>query len=297
MTFETQWLIGVSVLPFIMARYVPRVVSCALIVCSLSAIFVLFGQTQIYGEHVFRFEAIAGRAYVSLISVSLLAYLLRWRGIYFLPFFAFTIDNTTLRGAFFAMLMPIAIKKAPFLLLALIPLVVHSHGSTAIFLTGLSFAVYFFSIRSVLVSAVLALGAGLFFEGFDRLFDPTGRIDYWIEAFWWWTKYANQWIGTGLGSFAWFGPLIYHSHGRYELWTYMHNEWLQILFEQGIVGLAAIVYFFGSMLYWTRKNRWLFTSLIVYAAAGMTQMPLRNFVTALWGALLVQEAIQNETDS
>ena len=56
----------------------------------------------------------------------------------------------------------------------------------------------------------------------------------------WWAAYANSWIGTGPGSFEW---LTATQGLGSRMW--LHNDWLQIGFEFGLVGLVifAIAYY------------------------------------------------------
>lgn len=61
---------------------------------------------------------------------------------------------------------------------------------------------------------------------------------------WWWES-VNVWLGTGLGAFEWLGLFLPSGIG-YTPYL-MHNDWAQILFEGGVIGLllATSLFIFG----------------------------------------------------
>ncbi len=83
-----------------------------------------------------------------------------------------------------------------------------------------------------------------------------------------------------------------------SLFVWMHNDWLQILFELGIIGLAAAIIFYICLIKhsWNKKN-YLFPIVCTYGFISLTQMPLRVFVFQLLGACLIMMAFDNQCSS
>jgi O-antigen ligase len=89
-------------------------------------------------------------------------------------------------------------------------------------------------------------------------------------------------------------PLIQVDHGtplnEGPWFFWFHNDWLQILFEQGMVGLcAAIIAFYGAM---KCGNRFIKTSIIAYACAMLTNWPMHSPVCVLLGFVLMKGAYE-----
>lgn len=104
------------------------------------------------------------------------------------------------------------------------------------------------------------------------------------------TKVLHQSMGFGTGTYAIHGPLLYPD----QLFIWLHNDWLQLGFEQGAVGLllASIIFF----LAWkrTRSNPWLFPAIFSYGFTMLTQMPLRHVFSAFYGAFLIRLAFERK---
>lgn len=118
----------------------------------------------------------------------------------------------------------------------------------------------------------------------------------------WWAKYENPFFGSGLSTFWGFGPLAQLSLGKNntttEIFTFLHSDWLQILFETGIIGLIlSILVFFFLIKKQLKKNRyWLAASLISYAGIMVFNMPLRWFWTMYSGAVLFRIGWMDENE-
>lgn len=202
----------------------------------------------------------------------------------FFPLFVDACRLAERRGAWLFLLPPIAA-------------ILFRHGSTAfamLFVMGL--AQIFYSKRKVLYCSlsfvVLAVGGALYYHyvatvlGFDQL--TSGRAFNWSEGFTWWAQNANQWLGTGTGTYQWIGPSVHNQKTLIFLW--MHNEYLQALFEQGWLGLGLFLLVGGLALKKSFATRWLFTSLVGLSVACLTQFPFRFFVTQLFIVLLIRFA-------
>lgn len=122
-----------------------------------------------------------------------------------------------------------------------------------------------------------------------------GRMDFWELFIGNLFSSGKYLLGAGTGTLEWAGPLIQIHNKTLEgtpghwkgaaIW--MHNEYLQVLFEQGILGLVLML---GLMaICWQRaKPIWLKACLAGAAVCFLTQYPIRFFLGQLWIALLVR---------
>lgn len=126
-----------------------------------------------------------------------------------------------------------------------------------------------------------------------------GRYHIWYEALsWWWhNPWEVQVFGVGLGSV---GPLldrtdsIIHAiqqqagdtHGDY-LW--LHSDWVQILFEQGILGLVSALTIFGLSIFKAiKKERGAYlAAILAYGITMLTNFPWHWPIHALFGAVIM----------
>lgn len=130
----------------------------------------------------------------------------------------------------------------------------------------------------------------------SRLFSSTGRWGVW-EWFVNWIWDTDQFMyGTGMGTFEVLGGAIQRNYGfdnsNQPFWLYAHNEYLQIAFETGLVGLGLALLpmlFLGWVSF--RKRSWTFPALVAIAIGGLSQSPLRILVMSIWVCLIVREAI------
>lgn len=120
-----------------------------------------------------------------------------------------------------------------------------------------------------------------------------GRFWIWKIATNWWAEQGIGTVlfGTGLSTTRVLLPIVQSFHttnmeGPWFFW--MHNDWLQILFEQGVVGLSAALLLFGYILKTSIKDRGLFSAIIVYSAVMVTNFPMHWPVQAFLGFVLVR---------
>jgi hypothetical protein len=112
------------------------------------------------------------------------------------------------------------------------------------------------------------------------------RMKFWAPYIIWWLEKANPWVGTGLGSFEWISATqnIRQLDGRSRMW--LHSDWLQILFETGIVGfLASFALYFLILLRLTGHNRAYWLALGV---AMMTYSPVQFWPIVLLCVLVIK---------
>lgn len=167
-----------------------------------------------------------------------------------------------------------------------------SGSSTAMAALGISLGVNWMMkykskpyLEIPIVMGFLALGA-------QKFFDSNGRFDLWRRSMIYWMDQINPWIGSGPGSYFLYGPKIQMLQGNTpdKLFVWMHNDWLQVLFEYGIIGFVLISILFVKMVRAAhdKKEPWLVASILTYGFVATTQMPLRYFLMSLLGACLLR---------
>lgn len=108
------------------------------------------------------------------------------------------------------------------------------------------------------------------------LFDSTGRRAIITMGLDWWWQYGSRWIGQGPGTSAVFLPFLQqHAQGpeyKHAIFLWFHSDWVQLLFEQGIVGLG--VYLVGFL---TAVRHALRTSYLIAPLFGVAFCALGNF--------------------
>ena len=102
--------------------------------------------------------------------------------------------------------------------------------------------------------------------------NPFGsRIPVWLATI----KLANQhpFMGWGIGSYKFiFFPLS----GLHTLpWLEAHNDFLQILFETGYIGLSVILIIIGTLFYKLRNNKVILIGLSLVCIDMMIHFPIR----------------------
>lgn len=182
----------------------------------------------------------------------------------------------------------------------------------AIFASGSSLAVGVLGVVTVAVLArvvrlrfvvgAVAVLAGLGFLTMGPAFlSDSGRFGEWSIQFQWWAENANAWLGAGSGTFMLIGPNVQAmaEPPRPESFLFLHSDWLQVVFEQGIVGLVLVVALFAQMLWRSRGSPRVFAAVLGYGAWAWANMPLRYALGALVGVLLIrlvyvgEDGIQN----
>jgi O-antigen ligase/polysaccharide polymerase Wzy-like membrane protein len=132
-----------------------------------------------------------------------------------------------------------------------------------------------------------------------ELLNPNGRFHTWKISYDFIIQEANKWIGTGFGTFYFWGPQIQlhqqlqdnpHFQGKIDLFAWMHNDWLQVFFELGVVGsmTVGIMYFCMLRAAWKAQSIY-FCVLVTYGFIAITQMPLRLFVFQMLGVVIIRE--------
>lgn len=201
--------------------------------------------------------------------------------------------------AFIAMILPtmvFRITKSP---ITWLPTVFslfaigYTGGRTAMVVMSACAFAYFLQKKRVFVACIIGsfvLLIGAQFSNESKMFDSP-RLNVWpyfMNIYW---KYFDPWIGSGIGTFQWIGPLAQQKEQVFlknGLHLWMHNDYLQVLFETGIIGLTLMMATVFDCLKRSWKNRELFVTVIATLATMLTYYPFHWFITQVWACLLIR---------
>lgn len=189
-----------------------------------------------------------------------------------------------------AMILPLA---HPVLMFFFVIAIIKAKGATAALILFAQLIGMAFNrrakIKAKLSIALFAISLMVVTQG-AAIMQGTGRVQAWQRFFEWWGRENHQWLGTGQGTFIWLGPYLDGFKG--VIFLHMHNDWLQLLFEGGIVGLSlGVVYFIWLLSHAIKKRFWV-TVLFGCAACMMTYHPW-HFVPSILFMLCVAREIEH----
>ncbi len=172
-----------------------------------------------------------------------------------------------------------------------------TRGSTVWFVLATFTLVCSIALQTRVRLSLVHLGAaGLLlagaFNASGGLFHTSGRLIEWSNLLTFWWKGGSWLLGTGVGTFEWLGPaidtMLFGKTTGAFMW--MHNDWLQLLFEGGVLGFLGVVTIAGWMLWRARRKPWLVAGLASMGVCMLAQMPLHFFVGQVWLTMLVIES-------
>jgi hypothetical protein len=194
------------------------------------------------------------------------------------------VGNYGMNASVLAMFAPMA---GPFALLPTLFFVLHSGATTPILVFGVTLFWIYRKYWRYTVPAVLA-GAVAVWKLFPNYLDDSARYQNWWLYL---DKILDApWFGHGAGSFAVLGPAIQGLHGEKGNWlVFAHNEYLQIAFEYGGLGLLMAALVLGTAIYRYRSQPETQATLFGLAACSLTNFPLRLAVPAFIIVLILKE--------
>lgn len=285
----------------------------------LSYLLIITGSVFLCSEQVFKF-LVKSIPYLSITSVVLTLLKIPFPDPSFNPYGLMM--NSSMDPSFYGASFPLTLlmlkslknknENAFIILLALghLSAILLSRGSVGLGAFAISvFAVSFLSIKKLKAglglsfsSLIILLVLGLFFFGND-LFSDSYRFNAYRFSFNWFNENANPWVGTGLSSYFFFGPLAQYldSNGLIKeagYFTFLHSDLLQIYFELGLIGIflfALSTYFLIKNCLSFRKYH-LLSSALSYLGVMVFNMPMRFFVTAFFGAVLIRLCFRRENE-
>lgn len=158
--------------------------------------------------------------------------------------------------------------------------------------------------KDAITAVIIYLSAAYFLSG-KPLLQTSMRWDaYKLFMGWWWT-HANRWLGTGPSTFPNFSPGIqYVNHFQITndggfIWGWMHSDWLQCLFEYGIIGFVLIAAMFLDVAYrlWKKDDARVFALWLGLGASAVFDYPLRYFLTAFLMAVPILAAYTSKRET
>lgn len=146
------------------------------------------------------------------------------------------------------------------------------------------------AIASPLVLLAGKLGMGLISN--KPMFGDGGRLEVYQFFMAAWAQNSRNWVfGTGYGTFGIFSANLQRASGKWDndWWITLHNDWLEILFALGIVGLvlAVAVYLCSMLRFYMRGEYAEAISLVLLGLMMGCNFPLHHPISALFSAWLV----------
>lgn len=153
---------------------------------------------------------------------------------------------------------------------------------------------------ALIVLLIITLMATIFVPS---LFFDSGRFVIWKMVADWSVQHntLKEWLlGYGNGSYFMWGPAIQKETGVHvtEWWIWCHNDWLQVIFEQGIIGFGFYVWLFLDTLigFHDHNKPYLTVALISFGVSSFFNFNVHLGSTAILGGLLMASMrYKNET--
>lgn len=138
-------------------------------------------------------------------------------------------------------------------------------------------------------------------------FDNSGRFEVWKTVLGPWFKDGRYIVGQGTGTTEVIVPRIQaieeskkhkNKTESFHLTEYkwFHSEYLQMLFENGIIGLLLmlnVIYY--SLIISYKKNAFIFSTLCAYLATMMFNFPFHLPMHAIFGGILLSMIFKKES--
>lgn len=209
------------------------------------------------------------------------------------------LDNPAIDATLIAIILPSMFHKYKWFLVLPIISIIISKSNTGLMLLGFQILCYLWATqrinRTLMIEVICCFGGvtGLYklFMGWKFL-DDSGRYVIWRWAWEYFLNSKQYLFGLGSGTFQLLGPTMQKEHNHIAYFIWMHNEFLQVLFEQGIIGLSISLIAFGFM--WkTAQKPWLKACLGTIFLACFTQFPFRMLPSCLFCAMILKEVYKD----
>lgn len=157
-------------------------------------------------------------------------------------------------GAVGAFSVPFIFSFSPLACVAVVPLLFFGKSSSCVAAAVLSFLYlsFFKSKKLFWLSLVGVLCGALYVLAFDMPGGQFGkRLDTWNTAIHYWKDYL--WFGYGLGTWASMDVVVIMENGMPERWIWVHNEFIQLGFELGLVAVLLLFAWLRGLFSGIRK--------------------------------------------
>jgi O-antigen ligase len=203
-------------------------------------------------------------------------------------------NASSMDACFLALMLPLFIYNRFYVASVLIAAaILFTKSATPIFMfVAYGFIVLWYWNKKLLwLSAVPILLGAIFLKEF--LYYPADRLQVWGDVFPKWVSTFNIWLGSGSGTYKVLGPVFQTEGVTTSIFYFTHNEYLQIFFEQGLVGLVLGLWVTGR--YFIRSTNPLSKiSLSGFAVCSLTQYPFRFALTAFLFIYVIRLIIEEE---
>lgn len=227
------------------------------------------------------------------------------------PYFLF--NNPAIDVSFISCLIPICLKRlqsrfknhiAIILFGMFVAPCIYTVTSSGILGLGIGVGTWLvaknkFKSSYLTTGAIIALSiamVGFLMQG-SNLVASSGRYNVWGQAMEFWWRAINKWFGAGAGTYYMMGPAIQvtnadlsSGHAQIAGFFWLHNDWLQILFETGIIGLLLTISIFALTLNKAKRFPEIFAGLLTFGAIAIIQMPLRWILFSCLGAFFIRKS-------
>jgi hypothetical protein len=198
-------------------------------------------------------------------------------------------DNPSMAGSLVVVTLPLYVAGGGSIITGSIIAVVAAVVTKAaapmlgLFAAGLMMAVNWTERVAILMVGALGLMA-IDLGGSGRFEQWSIAVDHFMSA-----SHGKMIFGHGTGSIQILMPLWEKSS-----WIYLHNDWLQILLEQGIVGLGLALYAFSYGM--VRADRFGRAALAAYGATMLINPMLHWPIHALIGAVVIASCVRGRRE-
>lgn len=166
---------------------------------------------------------------------------------------------------------------------------------------------YFKRIKYGIFSFLFLFLVGITFLYFQTdpsnpIFFTSGRIGIWKQVLGWFVVHGNLIFGEGSGVSQILIPLIQKSQMPVDLkidwvqwWLWMHSDWLQLFFENGVVGflLGAILYA-QALTRSYKKSPYLFSAVVGVGVTATANFPVHFPIHAICAFAILSFALSKE---
>lgn len=313
-TWHITWFLGLAVVIVLCMKELSEPIEAKLLwgYILVYALYLVEYPAPHFKAYTIAFQSTAGQAFIEAFMIPISIYFFHRVMNRIIPWvIGVTIacvwchwDGLMVASSFNTALIALSLPFLPSWLfwIALYTVLAH-HGSTALLIVAAQAFAYTIKKTDTLGWFLVLMGClfgiaylhhtGAWLDGSERLqkydqfmrfwfYGRTDQIPYAMPTRPYW-----KWViaGVGPGTFMWFSLIFDHFKGN--LFLQMHSDWLQILWETGVVGLGLTIAVFMR----AAKNAWndvkLLSALFGCAAFGITYHPMRWFPTALLTTLIV----------
>jgi len=119
-------------------------------------------------------------------------------------------------------------------------------------------------------------------------FTPSDRFTIWQYSMSFWEANSSKLFGEGIGAYSQIGPVLGEAN-KVHTYMWMHNDWLQVMFDTGFIGIGLSLALFFASLWKTRREPILLGQVLSFGVMMMFYSPLRLIIgQALLCVLLKQ---------